>query len=72
MFSLQCLSMRKVYDLNKIPSKCDYRRCCQIIIPEEAIKYGHLECLKYAHIYGDEYHKSLQSEYCMMASKYGQ
>ena len=51
MFSLQFLSMRKVYDPVMIPKKYDYQRCCQIIHPEEAIRHGHLECLKYIHIY---------------------
>ena len=40
MYSLQFLSMRKINDPEIIPKKYDYKRCCKIIHPEEAIKNG--------------------------------
>ena len=47
MFSLQCLSARKIIDHNSIPVKHGYKKCCVTIDEEEAIRNGHLECLKY-------------------------
>ena len=48
MFSLQNLSMRKIDDDITIPEKYNCKRCCKTINEDEAVKNGHLECLKYA------------------------
>ena len=76
MFSLQCLSMRKINNPNIIPKKYDYQKCCKIIDPEEAIKIGHLECLKYA-LKNHPTERNVvfnlnEDRYCITASRYGQ
>ena len=71
MYSLQFLSMRKGNDPEMIPKKCDFKRCCQIIHPEQAIKNGHLECVRYIHNL-DEDIEVYDCEFCVRACEYGQ
>ena len=73
MFSLQCLCLRKIDDANLIPSylNYDYNLCCININFECAIRYGHLECLKYAHINGNLIQRSKKDDFCAIASCYG-
>ena len=71
MFSLQCLALRKIKNYELIPKKYQYKKCCIKLNVLDAIKNGHLECLKYFN-YINYMTEPFHFEFCTTACEFGQ